>query len=133
MEPIEYLWQDRKRHFGLPLAFTRYFLSGDRLFCETGLLNLKAEEVLLYRVQDLELTMTLGQRMFGVGTVCVHSSDKSSPHMDLKNVKNPRQVKELIHQSVEEAKDRRRMRTTELLSQDDGPDYHDGDDGGDLD
>ncbi|MDE6922652.1 MAG: PH domain-containing protein [Oscillospiraceae bacterium] len=133
MEPIEYLWQDRKRHFGLPLSFTRYFLSGDRLFCETGLLNLKAEEVLLYRVQDLELTMTLGQRMFGVGTVCVHSSDKSSPHMDLKNVKNPRQVKELIHQSVEEAKDRRRMRTTELLSQDDGPDYHDGDDGGDLD
>ena len=133
MEPIEYLWHDRKRHFGLPLSFTRYFLSGDRLFCETGLLNLKAEEVLLYRVQDLELTMTLGQRMFGVGTVCVHSSDKSSPHMDLKNVKNPRQVKELIHQSVEEAKDRRRMRTTELLSQDDGPDYHDGDDGGDLD
>ncbi len=133
MEPIEYLWQDRKRHFGLPLSFTRYFLSGDRLFCETGLLNLKAEEVLLYRVQDLELTMTLGQRMFGVGTVCVHSSDKSSPHMDLKNVKNPRQVKELIHQSVEEAKDRRRMRTTELLSQDDGPDYHDGDDGGGLD
>lgn len=133
MEPIEYLWQDRKRHFGLPLSFTRYFLSGDRLFRETGLLNLKAEEVLLYRVQDLELTMTLGQRMFGVGTVCVHSSDKSSPHMDLKNVKNPRQVKELIHQSVEEAKDRRRMRTTELLSQDDGPDYHDGDDGGDLD
>lgn len=133
MEPIEYLWQDRKRHFGLPLSFTRYFLSGDRLFCETGLLNLKAEEVLLYRVQDLELTMTLGQRIFGVGTVCVHSSDKSSPHMDLKNVKNPRQVKELIHQSVEEAKDRRRMRTTELLSQDDGPDYHDGDDGGGLD
>ena len=133
MEPIEYLWQDRKRHFGLPLSFTRYFLSGDRLFCETGLLNLKAEEVLLYRVQDLELTMTLGQRMFGVGTVCVYSSDKSSPHMDLKNVKNPRQVKEFIHQSVEEAKDRRRMRATELLSQDDGPDYHDEDDGGGLD
>ena len=22
MEPIEYLWKDRKRHFGLPLSFT---------------------------------------------------------------------------------------------------------------
>lgn len=128
METIEYLWKDRKRRLGLPLSFTRYFLSGDRLFCETGLLNLKADEVLLYRVQDLELTMTLGQRIFGVGTVCVHSSDKSMPHLDLKNVKRPREVKELIHRSVEEAKDRRRMRATELLGKEGGPDYHDEDD-----
>ena len=128
MEPIEYLWKDRKRRLGLPLSFTRYFLSGDRLFCETGLLNLKADEVLLYRVQDLELTMTLGQRIFGVGTVCVHSSDKSIPHLDLKNVKHPREVKELIHRSVEQAKERRRMRATELLGKDGGPAYHDEDD-----
>lgn len=127
MESIEYLWKDRRRRLGLPLSFTRYLLSEDRLFCETGLLNLKASEVLLYRVQDLELTMTLGQRIFGVGTVCVHSSDKSSPHMDLKNVKHPRQVKELIHRNVEAAKERRRMRTTELLGREDGPMYHDGD------
>lgn len=127
MESIEYLWQDRKRRMGLPLSFTRYMLSEDRLFCETGLLNLKADEVLLYRVQDLVLTMTLGQRMFGVGTICVHSSDKSIPHLDLKNVKHPREVKELIHRSVEEAKDRRRMRATEVLGKDGGPMYHDGD------
>lgn len=127
MEPIEYLWKDRKRRLGLPLSFTRYSLSEDRLFYETGFFNLKADEVLLYRVQDLELTMTLGQRMFGVGTVCVHSSDKSMPHLDLKNVKRPREVKELIHRSVEEAKERRRMRTTELLGREDGLDYHDGD------
>ena len=124
MASIEYLWQDRKRRLGLPLSFTRYRLSGDRLFCETGFLNLKSDEVLLYRVQDLELTMTLGQRIFGVGTVCVHSSDKSMPHLDLQNVKNPREVKELIHQNVEAAKDKRRMRATELLGKDGGPMYH---------
>ncbi len=138
MEPIEYLWKDRKRRLGLPLSFTRYSLSRDRLFCETGFLNLRADEVLLYRVQDLELTMTLGQRIFGVGTVCVHSSDKSMPHLDLKNVKRPREVKELIHQSVEEAKNRRRMRATELLGKDglslhdeDGLDFIPDEDGGD--
>ena len=127
MKSIEYLWKDRKRRLGLPLSFTRYFLSEDRLFCEKGLLNLKADEVLLYRVQDLELTMTLGQRIFGVGTVCVHSSDKSIPHLDLKNVRHPREVKELIHRSVEEAKDRRRMRATEVLGKEGGPSFHDGD------
>ena len=127
-ETMEYLWKDRKRRLGLPLSFTRYMLSEDRLFCETGLLNLKADEVLLYRVQDLVLTMTLGQRIFGVGTVCVHSSDKSIPHLDLKNVKNPRQVKELIHQNVEAAKEKRRMRSMEIMGGggDDGG-FHDGD------
>ena len=132
MNAIEYLWKDRRRVLGMPLSFTRYRLSEDRLFCEKGFLNLKSDEVLLYRVQDLELTMRLGQRIFGVGTICVHSSDKSIPHLDLKNVKNPRQVKELIHQNVEAAKDKRRMRATELLGKEGGPAYHDGD-GLDLD
>ena len=129
MESIEYLWKDRKRHLGLPLSFTKYSLSEDRLFCETGLLNLKSDEVLLYRVRDLQLTMTLGQRIFGVGTVCVVSSDKSIPHLDLKNVKRPREVKELIHKHVEEAKNKRRMRATELVGGESGGDeYHDPDD-----
>ena len=128
MESIEYLWKDRKRHLGLPLSFTRYSLSEDRLFCETGLLNLKSDEVLLYRVRDLQLTMTLGQRIFGVGTVCVVSSDKSIPHLDLKNVKHPRQVKELIHKNVEAAKDRRRMRATELVGGDGGDELHETED-----
>ena len=126
MEPIEYQWKDRKRHLGLPLSFTRYMLSEDRLFCEKGLLNLKADEVLLYRVQDLELTISFGQRIFRVGTVCVHSSDKTSPHLDLKNVKRPREVKELIHRNVEEAKNKRRMRSMEVMGGG-GPAYHDGD------
>ena len=112
---MEYLWSDRKRILGMPLSFTRYKLSEDRLFCETGLLNTKAEEVLLYRVRDLSLSIKLTQRIFGVGTVCVTSSDVSMPHLDLKNVKHPREVKELIHRNVESAKERRRMHSMEIM------------------
>ena len=54
-----------------------------------------------------------------MGTICVVSSDKSVPHMDLVNVKDPRNVKELIHRSVEEAKDQRRMRTMEVMGGED--------------
>lgn len=115
MEPIQYLWKDRKRHLGLPLSFTRYSLSEDRLFCEKGFLNLKCDEVLLYRVRDLQLNLSIGQRILGVGTICVISSDQSIPHLDLVNVKHPREVKELIHKNVEAAKDKRRMRTTEIM------------------
>ena len=119
MESIQYIWKDRKRILGMPITFTRYRLSDDRLFCEKGFLNIKQDEVLLYRVRDLQLNMSLGQRIFGVGTICVVSSDKSVPHMDLVNVKDPRYVKELIHRSVEEAKDQRRMRTMEVMGGED--------------
>ena len=124
MDSIQYTWKDRKRILGLPITFTRYRLSEDRLFCEKGFLNIKQDEVLLYRVRDLRLTMSLGQRIFGVGTICVVSSDKSIPHLDLVNVKDPRTVKELIHRSVEAAKDARRMRTMEVMGGEDG-DMHD--------
>ena len=127
LEAITYLWKDRKRILGLPITFTRYRLSEDRIFRETGLLNLKEEEVLLYRVRDLELKRSLFQRIFGVGTVCVHSSDKTTPHLDLLNIKNPREVKELLHRQVEERKLSRRMRTTELLGGEEGQEGADPD------
>lgn len=127
LEAITYLWKDRKRILGLPITFTRYRLSDDRIFRETGLLNLKEEEVLLYRVRDLELKRSLFQRIFGVGTVCVHSSDKATPHLDLLNIKKPREVKELLHRQVEEMKLSRRMRTTELLGSEEGQEGADPD------
>ena len=127
MDSIVYTWKDRKRILGMPITFTRYRLSEDRLFCEKGFFNIKQDEVLLYRVRDLQLTLSLTQRIFGVGTICVISSDKSIPHLDLVNVKNPREVKELIHRSVEAAKDKRRMRTMEVMGSDIA------DDDGDLD
>ena len=127
LEAITYLWKDRKRILGLPITFTRYRLSDDRIFRETGLLNLKEEEVLLYRVRDLELKRSLFQRIFGVGTVCVHSSDKPTPHLDLLNIKHPREVKELLHRQVEEMKLSRRMRTTELLGSEEGQEGADPD------
>ena len=117
MSELKILWSDRKRRMGLPLSFTKYKLSEDRIFCETGFLNLHEEEILLYRVRDLELRMSLGQRLFGVGTICVHSSDKTLPHLDLVNIKKPREVKEILHQNVEKAKDQRRMRTMEVMGQ----------------
>ena len=108
------LWSDRKRYFGLPISFTKYEISEDRLFQTTGFLNLKYEEILLYRVRDLELSRSFGQRIFGVGTIKVCSSDKTHPELYIQNVKDPAAVKELIHQLVEESKTRRRFRFGEF-------------------
>ena len=110
------LWSDRKRYFGLPLSFTKYEISDDRLFQTRGFLNLKYEEILLYRVRDLELSRSFGQRIFGVGTIKVSSSDKSNSELYIINVKEPAAVKELIHQQVEDMKIRRRVRFGEIAS-----------------
>ena len=110
------LWSDRKRYLGLPISFTKYEISEDRLFQTTGFLNLKYEEILLYRVRDLELSRSFGQRIFGVGTIKVSSSDKSNSELYIINVKEPAAVKELIHQQVEDMKIRRRVRFGEIAS-----------------
>ena len=113
---IESLWEDRKRYFGLPLSFTRYRLSDDRLFISEGFLNIKDDEILLYRVRDIDTRRSLWQRLFGVGTVTVLSSDKTMPALELKNIKDPLFVKELIHKQVEEMKIRRRVRFGEIMT-----------------
>ena len=123
---IECLWKDRKRHLGLPLSFTRYRLSADRLFISEGFLNIKDDEVLLYRVRDIDTRRSLWQRIFGVGTVTVMSSDKTMPTLVLKNIKDPLMVKELIHNQVEEMKIQRRVRFGEIMTTD-------ADDDSDLD
>ena len=113
---IAYIWKDRKRRLGLPLSFARYAMSEDRLFVSVGFLNIKDEELLLYRVRDINTSRTLGQRIFGVGTVTVMSSDKTTPSLLLKNIKNPMEVKELLHKQVEEMKIRRRVRVGEIMT-----------------
>ena len=113
---ITYLWQDRKRWLGMPLSFTRYGLSEDRLFQSVGFLTIRDEELLLYRVRDIDTSRTLWQRIFGVGTVLVMSSDKSTPKLELKNIKQPMEVKELLHKQVEAMKIRRRVRFGEVMT-----------------
>lgn len=115
---IEYIWKDRKRFWGMPLSFTRYALSEDRLFLSEGFLNIKDDEILLYRVRDIDSSRNLWQRICGVGTITVMSSDKSMPILVLKNVKDPIAVKELIHKQVEEMKIRRRVRVGEIMTND---------------
>ena len=125
---IEYLWKDKKRYFGMPISFTRYALSEDRLFLSVGFLNIKDDEILLYRVRDIDTQRTLWQRIFGVGTVTVVSSDKTMPVLELKNVKDPMFVKELLHKQVEEMKIKRRVRLGEIMTSDMSDDDSDLDD-----
>lgn len=116
IKSLTYIWKDRKRFLGIPLSFTRYALSDDRLFFSVGFFSIHDEEMLLYRIRDISVKRTLWQRLFGVGSIKVFSSDKSTPEFCLKNVKHPMSVKELLHENIEASKLQRRMRFNEMMS-----------------
>lgn len=121
-----YIWEDRRRPiFGLPLSFTKYKLTDEKLLIENGLLSVAQEEIRLYRIMDISVKCKLIQRIFNVGTIHCCSADKTAPEFDIKDVKNPMQVKELISKNVEEERQRKRIGAREFMSYDD--DDYDGD------
>ena len=109
-------WYDRKRTFlGLPLSFTKYCIYDEKLVIETGFLNQHEEEIRLYRIMDITLRRSLGQRIFGLGTIHICSADKTTPEFDIRNIKKPRDTKEFISNLVEEARIARRITGREYL------------------
>ena len=112
----EALWYDRKRTFlGLPWSFTKYYVNADKLVVETGFFNLREEEIRLYRVMDITLRRSFGQRLFGLGTIHICSADKTTPETDIKNIKKPRETKELLSGLVEEARTAKRITGREYM------------------
>lgn len=110
------LWHDRKRTFlGLPWSFTVYEFDEERLFISKGFFKTVEDEVRLYRILDLSLTRTLGQKIFGLGTITINSSDKTLKTFELKDIKNPRKVKEQLSNLVERQRDEKRVSSREFM------------------
>ena len=123
------LWSTRKRNaLGLPWTFTVYKLSDDRLFVNTGFINKREDEVRLYRITDVALTRSLGQRIFGLGTVHIESSDKSLKNFDIINIKDSEMVKEMVSELVESSRIKNRVYARENMVDYDipGDEDHDG-------
>jgi uncharacterized membrane protein YdbT with pleckstrin-like domain len=123
----EMVWQDRKRTiFGLPWSFTKYKLYPDKLVVESGLLNKKEDELRLYRVMDNSLERTLGQRIFGLGTIKLLTADKSSPELFIKRIKKSVEVRDQLSELVEKERKRNRVSGREYMG-DFGDDADDDD------
>ncbi len=106
----ELRFEERKRwgFFGLPFTFTVYKIYDNDIQVVSGLLTSKENDCYMYRVSDVELTMTLFQRMFGLGTVHCFTSDVTDKNLVLTNIRNAREIKDFIYQAAEESKRRRR-------------------------
>lgn len=112
------LWKDKKRVLGMPVTFTRYTLVENedwiKLFVNVGLLSTHEEEVNMYRIYDISVSRTLGDKIFGVGTITLFSRDESTPTVTLWHVKDPYEVRNMLAKIVEEEKVKRGFRVAEF-------------------
>ena len=119
MDKKKIIWKDRKRTiFGLPLSFTVYTLTGEKLLIDTGFLNKRQEEIMLFRITDVTLIRRLSQRIFGVGTIHCCSADKTTPEFDITNIKDAKYVKEKLSTEVFRERKENKVSSREILFDD---------------
>ncbi len=111
-ERKEYVERKRWVFFGLPFTFTKYTVTDEVITINDGLLNTKENDCYLYKVQDVELQVSLGERIFGLGTVACYTGDNTHPQLFLTHIRNAREIKNYILKAAEEARRKRRTLNT---------------------
>lgn len=105
------LWQGRP---SLPLSViaritTRYKLTNERLIVTHGFVSKRVEEIELYRVNDVSMKQSVMERMFGLGDVRLETTDASTPEPQMKDIKAPERVKDIVRQAARAERQRRRV------------------------
>lgn len=121
----EVIWTGKKCIMGLPISFTRYILTDVKLITKRGFLNIKEDEIELYRIYDKSILLSFGQRIVGCGTIKLLSKDSDTPVKELVSIKKPREVKRILDEAVQAQRDKYAVRGREMVGM--GPLDMDGD------
>ena len=108
------VFRERKRwlFLGLPFTFTIYILKDDMLTVDTGFLKKVENDCYMYKIQDVEHTASLMERIFGLGTITCYTGDTTHPKLQLVHIKKSKQIKNYILEASEAARMRRRTLNT---------------------
>ena len=111
MTPI---YTERKRllFFGLPFTFTKYIITPSLLTITQGLLNTTENDCYMYKIQDVKLTKSLMERLFGLATITCYAGDVTHHEVKLEHIKNADEIKAYLLKTSEEARIKRRTLST---------------------
>ena len=110
---VEFAERKRWLFFGLPFTFTKYIVKEDMITIDAGFLRKVENDCYMYKVQDVEHTASLLERIFELGTVACCTGDTTHPKLLLTHIRNSRTIKDFILRQSEEA--RRKRRTVNML------------------
>ncbi len=101
----EILWQGRPF---LSLV-TSYVITSERVRIIEGLVGKSREDIELIRIQDMDQSQTVSERLLNLGDILIHSHDRSHPVLVLRNVPDPQTVHEILRRAVLRARERYRL------------------------
>lgn len=107
-EMIEFVERKRWLFLGLPFTFTKYTIKEDMLTIAAGFFKTVENDCYMYKIQDVEHSATLMEKMFRLGTVTCYTGDTTHPKLVLLHIKNSKVIKEFILRQSEEARLKRR-------------------------
>ena len=109
---MEFVERKRWLFLGLPFTFTKYTIKEDMLTVDTGFFKTVENDCYMYKVQDVELSASLVEKMFRLGTVKCFTGDTTNPILLIEHVKNAKQIKDFILDASEKARMKRRTLNT---------------------
>ena len=105
---IEFVEKKRWLFLGLPFTFTRYVIKEDMITVDTGVFTKIENDCYMYKVQDVEHTASIWERMAGLGTIVCYTGDTTHPKLLIEHIRNSKAIKEFILKESEEARLKRR-------------------------
>lgn len=110
------VWTDKPHNFiGMPLNFTRYILTDSKLITRRGLLNIREDEIELYRVIDKRAEYPIIERIFGCGSIILHTKDGDTPMKVIKSVKEPRMVMTMLGSIIDSLREKYGVKGKEMF------------------
>lgn len=88
---------------------TKYIITTERLRLVEGVLGKDRQDIELVRVQDLDQSQSVTERMFNIGDIHVRSHDRDRPEAVLRNVQDPEKVHEILRRAVLDARKRHKF------------------------
>ena len=105
---IEFKERKRWLFLGLPFTFTKYTVKEDMITVDAGLFRTVENDCYMYKVQDVEHTASLMEKMFKLGTIVCYTGDTTHPKLVLEHIRNSKAIKDFILKESEEARLKRR-------------------------
>lgn len=96
------------------LQFLTYEITSERIKVTKGILSRRTDELELYRVKDTSLIEPLLLRMFGVGNILIITIDAGNPNLELNGIRDAKNVREQLRDSIEECRVRKGARVMEM-------------------
>mgnify|MGYP000917324589 FL=1 len=103
-----YVERKRTKFLALPICFTTYKISDEKITITSGFLSITEDDARIYKVQDVKLTISLLERIFKLGTITCYTGDTTHPELKLLHIKRASEIKDFIIVASEEARRKRR-------------------------